>query len=247
MKVDLKSIILAGVPQTDVTISDGRVIKLRAFLVKELKLLMLAKEGGSEDKMILQVMQQCVLTEGVDVEMLPAFDIETMYLQLYMLSKGSSIVDVSFVCQNEVDGKICGHKVGTRVNLKTIKLDKDINSDNLIKVNGDMTLEMRYPSVLEQEYFAAVKTVEQAAAKLIDMCLNCVKKINVKDQTLIVGEDIHKEELGELMELVSGDVFEKITKFIENTPMLHTHLALKCGKCGHEEAVELRGLADFFD
>ena len=111
MKVDLKSIILAGVPQTDVTISDGRVIKLRAFLVKELKLLMLAKEGGSEDKMILQVMQQCVLTEGVDVEMLPAFDIETMYLQLYMLSKGSSIVDVSFVCQNEVEGKICGHKV----------------------------------------------------------------------------------------------------------------------------------------
>lgn len=247
MKVDLKSLVLAGVPQTTVKISDGTEVQLRAFLVKELKLLMLAKEGGSEDRTILQVMQQCILTPGIDVELLPAFDVEMMYLHLYMLSKGSSLVEIPFVCQNEVDGKPCGHRINTRVNLKTVKLDKDITKDNMIKVSGEMVLELRYPSVLEQEYFAAVKTAAEGAAKLIDMCLNCVKSINAKGQKLVVGTDISKEEIAELMELVSGDVFAQITKFIEDTPMVHTHIGLKCNKCGYEEAVELRGLSDFFD
>lgn len=247
MKVDLKNLVLSGVPQTDFKLSDGTDVKLRAFLVKELKLLMLAKEGGSEDKTILQVLQQCVLTEGIDLELLPSFDIELMYLQLFMLSKGSTTSEVAFICQNEHEGKTCGHKIKSRVNLKTVKLDKDISSDNLIKVNEQMILEMRYPSVLEQEYFAAVKTAQEGAAKLIDMCLNCVKTINANGQSLTVGVDISKEELAELMDLVSGDVFEKITQFIEGSPMIHTHIALKCPKCGYEDAVELRGLADFFD
>lgn len=247
MKVDLKSLILSGVPQTDYVLNDGRNIKIRAFLVKELKLLMLAKEGGSEDKTVLQVMQQCILTPGIDVEMLPAFDLEMMYLQIYMLSKGSSVVEVAFICQNEVEGKICSNRLNHRVNLKTVKLDKDLNDNALIQVNADMILEMRYPTVLEQEYFADVKSEEQTAAKLVDMCLNCVKSINAQGQKLVVGVDIEKAELAELMEMVSGDVFANMTKFIENTPVVHTHIALKCPKCGHEEPVELRGLADFFD
>lgn len=246
-KVDLKSLVLAGVPQAEYTLTDGRVVKLRAFLVKELKLLMLAKEGGSEDKTLIQVLQQCVLTEDIDLELIPSFEVEMIFLQLFMLSKGSAISEVAFICQNEVDGKICSHKVKTRVNLKTVKLDRDINKENLIKVNEQMILEMRYPSALEHDYFTAVQSESEMAGKVIDMCLNCVKSINANGQKLVVDEDISKEELAELMQLMSGDVFERITNFIQTTPMIHTHIALKCPKCGYEDAVELRGLADFFD
>ncbi|QHJ78971.1 MAG: hypothetical protein [Caudoviricetes sp.] len=246
MKVDLKSLVLAGVPQTDVTLTDGRVVRVRAFLVKELKLLMLAKEGGSEDTTIIQVMQQCIQTEGIDVEMLPSFDVEMLYLQLFALSKGSSLIDVAFVCQNHVDNKICGTKIKTRVNLKTVTFNKDLKKDNLIKVNDQMTIEMRFPSILEQQYFGAIRTAGEGVAKLIDMCLNCVSKIYVNEQELIVGVDTSKEDLAEMMELVSGDIFEKMTTFIEDCPMIHTHVALKCPKCGAEDSVELVGLADFF-
>lgn len=244
--MDLKSLVLTGVPNTEFKLTDGRTIKLRAFLVKELKLLMLAKEGGSEDKTIAQVLQQCVLTEGIDVEMLPTFDVERIYLNLFMLSKGTNYTDVAFICQNVVDNKICSHKVKTRVSLKSITLDKDINKDNFIKVNEQMILEMRYPTMIEQDYFKDVRSVEDGTAKVIDMCLNCVSKINAGSETLIVGKDISKEELAELMELVTSSVFEKMVEFIENTPTVHTHVALKCTKCGYEDSVELRGLADFF-
>lgn len=247
MNVDLKSLIIAGVPQMDYTLTDGRTIKLRSFLVKELKLLMIAAEGSDEERIIMQVLQQCVLTPDVDLEMLPSFDIEMMFLQLFMLSKGNNFSVVNFVCQNEVDGKLCGQNIKARVNLKTVKFDKEINRDNIIKVNEQMLLEMRYPRVIEREYFSAVKSAGEGAAKLIDLCLNCVSSIKANGQELKVGVDLSKEELAELMELVSGEVFEKITKFIETIPTLHTHIALKCPKCGNEEAVELRGLADFFD
>lgn len=246
-KFNLKDLVLAGVPQFEHTMSDGKKIKVRSMLLKELKLLMLAKEGGSEDQTIIQVLQQCILTDDIDVELLPTFEVELIFIQLIALSKGSSFSEVAFICQNEVDNKICGHKVKTRVNLKNVKLDRDISKENLIKVNDQMVLEMRYPSILERKYFAAVKTELEAHSKLIDMCLNCVKTIKANEQTLVVGVDIQKEELVELLELVSVDTFERITGFIETTPSVHTHIALKCPKCGYEAAMELKGLADFFD
>lgn len=245
--MDLKSLVLAGVPQADFTLTDGRKIRLRSFLVKELKLLMLAKEGGSEDKMIAQVLQQCVMTDNVDIEMIPSFDIERMFLQLFVLSKGSKFSDVAFVCQNEVDGHVCGTRIKTRVNLETVKLDKDVNKDNLIKVNDSMVLEMRFPALIEREYFGLVKEKNDEMKKIIDLCLNCVSSINANGQKLVVGQDISKEELSELMDLMDGSSFEKIIKFLESVPTMHIHLPLKCPKCGYEDTVELRGIADFFD
>lgn len=247
IREDLKSLILTGVPEVEHTLLDGRHVKLRAMLVKELKLLMLAKEGGSEEKMVIQVLEQCMVTKGIDVENLPSFEIEMLYLKLFTASRGSAISNVSFICQNEVEGKTCGHKIKTRINLNSVTFDKELNKDNDIEINEKMRIFMRYPTAIEQEYFSLLKDEADGVKRLINLALNCVSKLEAGGQTLVVGEDITKEELTELMELATEQVFEKMIKYIETVPTLSYSMPLKCPKCGYEDIVTLKGLADFFD
>ena len=50
--------------------SSGKTVEYRPFLVREEKILLLALEGGEEKEMsraIKQIITQCVLTEGFDV------------------------------------------------------------------------------------------------------------------------------------------------------------------------------------
>ena len=71
--------------------STGKKIKYRPFLVKEQKLLLTANEDDDEKEIIdaiKQVIKNCCLTTTLDVEDLPLFDIEYIFLQLRAKSVG---------------------------------------------------------------------------------------------------------------------------------------------------------------
>jgi len=73
--------------------STEKVIKYRPFLVKEEKLLLTAMEGGDETAMIpavKQIINNCVQGE-LDVEKLPTFDIEYLFLRLRAKSVGEKV------------------------------------------------------------------------------------------------------------------------------------------------------------
>ena len=85
-------------------------LKFRPFLVKEQKILLMAMESGEKtviENNIRQVLQNCAL-DAIDVEQLPLIDIEYYFLQLRARSVGE-VVESKYKCENEVDGKICGH------------------------------------------------------------------------------------------------------------------------------------------
>ncbi len=74
--------------------SNGKTIKYRPFLVKEEKILILALEGGNQKEItnaVKQVIKACVITRGIKVEQLPAFDIEYLFLNIRGKSVGESI------------------------------------------------------------------------------------------------------------------------------------------------------------
>ena len=88
-----------ALPKLNVTIhetilpSTERVIKFRPFLVKEEKLLLTALEDTSESSMmnaIKSIINNCV-QEKIEVDKLPIFDIEYLFLQLRAKSVGEEI------------------------------------------------------------------------------------------------------------------------------------------------------------
>ena len=89
-----------ALPKLDVPIytmqlaSTGEEIKYRPFLVKEEKILLMALEGEDEKEMttaIKQIINNCVVSEGIDVENLPLFDIEYILINLRARSMGDVI------------------------------------------------------------------------------------------------------------------------------------------------------------
>ena len=87
--------------------STGESITYRPFLVKEEKLLMMAMQTGEQDDMVRalkEIINNCV-EKQMNLDSLPMFDIEYIFLQLRARSVGDEIPitysDDDKVCKND--------------------------------------------------------------------------------------------------------------------------------------------------
>ena len=74
--------------------SNNQTIKFRPFLVKEEKVLLMAGEGKDQKEIlatVVNILQNCIITSGVNVLTLPLFDIEWLFLQLRAKSVGEML------------------------------------------------------------------------------------------------------------------------------------------------------------
>ena len=74
--------------------SDNRIITVRPFSVKEEKLLLMAIEAKNMDdviKTVKQVINNCVVKGDVNVDRLPFFDIDYLFIFLRAKSIGESV------------------------------------------------------------------------------------------------------------------------------------------------------------
>ena len=65
--------------------SSNKKVKYRPFLVKEEKILIIALESKNQNEItnaVTDVLKKCILTKGVDVDNLPTFDIEFLFLNI---------------------------------------------------------------------------------------------------------------------------------------------------------------------
>ena len=82
-------------PTYELTVpSTGKNIRYRPFLVKEEKILIIAMESQSEKQIaqaVTDVLSNCILTKGVDVNNLSTFDIEFLFLNIRGKSVGETV------------------------------------------------------------------------------------------------------------------------------------------------------------
>ena len=74
--------------------SNEKKIKYRPFLVREEKILILALQSQDNAQItnaVKQVLKSCLVTRGVNVDKLPTFDIEYLFLNIRAKSIGESI------------------------------------------------------------------------------------------------------------------------------------------------------------
>ena len=126
--------------------STGKTIQYRPFLVKEEKLLVIALESEDTKQItnaIKAVIKSCVLTKGVKVEALPTFDIEFLFLNIRGKSVGENI-DLKLVCPDEEKTE-----VSVSINLDDIKVQKLEGHTKQIKLDDNLMMELKYPSLNE--------------------------------------------------------------------------------------------------
>lgn len=228
--------------------STGKTVRYRPFTVKEEKLFLMAKEGEDMDAIIdsiKQVLNNCILDE-IDIETLPLFDVEYLFLRLRSVSVGES-VKLQYKCNNilpKLDGedeKKCNNVVEVDLNLNEVELDSEIK-ETKIEITENLGIVMKYPN------FKAIRKLnvsEDGTDTVMDIAISCIDFIYDKDN-VYYAKDQTKEELIEFVDGLQAKDLEKLKEFFDSTPKLKKQLEFKCTKCGYEEKVEVEGLQNFF-
>ena len=222
--------------------STGKEIKYRPFLVKEEKLLVLALE--SEDikeisNAIKLVLRSCIQTKGIKVESLPTFDIEYLFLNIRGKSVGEKI-EVNLIAPD--DGVT---SVPVIIDIDEIKVQKSKDHTNKIKLDDNLMMEMKYPSLdqfIKNNFDFGVGTgIEQS----FELIASCVDKIYNAEEVWVAA-DVTKKELVEFLDQMNSIQFKQIEKFFETMPKLSHELTFTNPKTEIESTVVLEGLTSFF-
>jgi hypothetical protein len=210
--------------------------------VKEEKLLVLALE--SEDtKQITQaikaVLKSCVLTKGIKVESLPTFDIEYLFLNIRGKSVGEQL-DVNIICPDDEKTS-----VKVQIDLDDIKIIKNENHTNKIKLDKNLMMELKYPSLDEFIKNNFDFKDENAMEQSFKLIASCIDKI-YDEEEVWVASDCTRKEITEFLESMNSSQFKKIEEFFTTMPKLSHTIKVKNPNTKVESEVVLEGLASFF-
>ena len=222
--------------------STEKTVNYRPFLVKEEKLLVLALESEDTKQIttaIKAVLKSCVLTKGIKVEHLPTFDIEYLFLHIRGKSVGEEI-EVNITCPDDEKTQ-----VPITLDLDDIKVQKNDNHNNQIKLDDNLMMELKYPSLdqfIKNNFdFDEKNQMEQS----FDLIGTCIDKIYNEEEVWATA-DCTKKEVKEFLESMNTTQFKDIENFFETMPKLSHTIKVTNPKTKVESEVVLEGLASFF-
>ena len=222
--------------------STGKPIKYRPFLVKEEKLLVLALETEDTKEIsnaIKSVLKNCIQTRGIKVESLPTFDIEYLFLNIRGKSVGEQI-EVNLIAPD--DGET---SVPVTIDIDEIKVHKSEEHTNQIKLDDNLMMEMKYPSLDQFIKNNFDMSGNVGIDQSFELIASCVDKI-YSDEEVWVAADVTKKELIDFLEQMNSIQFKQIEKFFETMPKLSHEITFTNTKTKVESTVVLEGLSSFF-
>ena len=223
--------------------STGKKIRYRPFLVREEKILIMALESEDTKQIssaIVQILSDCIATKTVKVSELSTFDIEYLFLNVRAKSVGET-VEVNVTCPD--DGET---QVQMEINIDDIKVQKDPNHNNIIKLDDTLSMKLKYPS-LEQfvENNFEVNETDSDVNKSLSMITSCIDMVYDEEESWSAA-DCTKKELEEFVEQMNTKQFKEIENFFVTMPKLSHTLKVKNPNTKVESEVVLEGLASFF-
>lgn len=221
-----------SVPTFDVEVySTKEKVRMRPFLVKEEKILILAAESSQRSDMI-RAMQQVVTScsDGkIDAEKLPFFDLQNIFIKLRAQSIGKDS-EFNLICGE------CGHKTPMTLDLESIELKTHADHKNKVMITDDIGVLMRYPTA---------EVLSDEDLPMFDLVVSCIDKIFTRDEVHDAAEE-GKEEVATFIDGLTTEQFEKIVEFFTTCPRISHIIEYTCSKCNTDNTVVVDGVENFF-
>jgi len=223
--------------------SNGKKIRYRPFLVREEKILIMALESEDMKQItsaIVQILTDCIQTKGVKVSDLATFDIEYLFLNIRARSVGET-VEVNVTCPD--DGET---SVQIEIDIDEIKVQKDKNHKNIIKLDDNLSMKLKYPS-FDQFVESNFETNEDISDvnRSLSMIISCIEMVYDSEESWNAS-DCTKKELEEFVEQLNTKQFKEIETFFTTMPKLSHTIKVKNPNTKKQSEVVLEGLASFF-
>ena len=224
--------------------SSNKKVKYRPFLVKEEKVLIIALESKDQTTIthaVKEVLKKCVLTKGVDVDNLPTFDIEYLFLNIRAKSIGEDI-KLTVTCPDDNETK-----VSVTIYVDEIKVIKPKGHTKDIVLDDKLTLRMKYPSLNQfiENNFSTDDEAETMVDKTFKVIADCM-------DTIFTGEDAWEakdytpQERMDFVEQLSSSQYKKVENFFSTMPKLSHKIEVVNPNTKKKGSVVLEGLVDFF-
>ena len=224
--------------------STGKKIKYRPFLVKEEKILIIALESKGQTEItnaVKDVLKKCVLTRGVNIDSLPTFDIEYIFLNIRAKSIGESI-NVRITCPD--DGET---EVPVTIYVDEIQVVKQKGHKADIVLDDKMTLRMKYPSINQfiDSNFEVNDDPNENVSKTFKIISECIDTIYTEEDAWEAKDYTAKERV-EFIEQLNSKQYKEVERFFATMPKLSHTIEVTNPNTKKKNSIVLEGLADFF-
>jgi len=214
--------------------SNGADVEFRPFLVKEQKLLLMATNGSPEQQAhaLNEVINACTFGK-VNAQTLPAYDAEFLFLNIRAQSVGET-VNVVMTCS-------CEAKQDAKLDVTAIKVDKSERHRDIIEVDKNLSIQMRYPTLLELQGIDGSNDVDNIIGLIagsIDSIWEGEEKFDARDYS--------NADLVEFVENLNPATLEKLEEFFATMPVLRHTMDWDCKECGKHNTVVMEGMNSFF-
>ena len=164
-----------------------------------------------------------------------------MFLNIRGKSVGEDL-DVKLICPD--DNKT---EVNVNINLDDIQVNKPEGHSNKIKLDNNLMMELKYPSLNEfiKNNFDPNEVGTNAMEQSFDLIGSCINKIYNEDEVWVAA-DCSKKEINDFLDSMNSNQFKEVEKFFETMPKLSHTVKVKNPKTKVESDVVLEGFSVFF-
>lgn len=184
-------------------------IKFRPLLVKEEKLLLLAKESNDLD-FIISIMHQVIentVHTTIDINKLSIIDVQWIFMQLRIQSIGKII-------RCSVTDPIDKKEYSIEIDLTEIYVKPD-KVQETIRLSDDLLLQMKLPGMSDIKNVAIIST--DFTSLSFNLILNCIVSVFDGDTEY---SNFTQTELEEFIDSLNSTQIQAVTDYFNNLPKL---------------------------
>lgn len=234
-----------SVPIYDVFLpSSGKQIKIRPFLVKEEKLLLMAAQSKDPADIInttKQIISNCLIDKDVSVDQMPFFDVDYLFLTLRAKSISENI-DVNFNCNNTSDGRKCGAVFPVNLDISKASITRDENLKDEIWLTASTGVKMKYPKYSVMKKIVSDETVLDKRIRVIQACIDSI----FDDKQSIMSNEMSQEDMDNFTDNLTTAQLDKLGVWVESLPELAIRIEKQCPSCGFNHKIVYKDFTSFF-
>ena len=220
--------------------STKKKIKVRPFLVKEEKVLLMALESENEENIrgaVQNLLKSCIQSR-IKLENLATFDLEYIFLNIRAVSVGE-IVEINVTCQDDNETT-----VRYNLNLTDVKVTFPKGHSNKIMLTKDTGVIMKYPSFdrFVDSQFANKEVTEDTVLEIIAESIDQI----FQGEEVFDESTTTKKEFVQFVESLTNSQMEKLQSFFQTSPKLEHTFKIKNPNTDVESEYTISGLAAFF-
>ena len=224
--------------------STGQKLTLRPFLVSEERILLEAARTENQVEIanaMKQIVNNCV-TEELDIDKIPTFDLEYLFVQLRAQSVGEAQELMLTVDPHECEGDEQEVQVSVELNKAKVLGLENAKTNSRFLITDNIGVEMRYPTIMDASEVGG----EDDAENIFAMVKKCVKQVYTTDGDIFEPDQLDAGELDTFINSMNSGQFRKINEFFDGMPKLGMDVTYRCPVCSKSMSKRLEGMANFF-